>query len=291
MIYLHIGLHKTATTSLQFHVFPNIDGVRFLGRGRGGIDCSHSLYKKLGKYVHSKNTDFDRERCLSSEFQRYVAYQQDILLSEEWFTADYSEFYGLKGALWQDKLTKLSRIFGCLDVKVLVTIRTPLDALYSQYCEFHRIGIQKRFPTFSDYMCKSNDASLFNYSDLNDLLILLFSDVQYLAFEKIKENRFQKSLRSYFGREKIPDLCLENSKRSDEKGVVVERSSWLVDMLRRNTSGGLRKKLKHVSGLRCLTKWLTRLKPRAAYVSPLSTADVELFDSKFIGASKFYKSL
>jgi hypothetical protein len=32
MFYIRIELHKTATTSLQMYVFPNLNGVDFLGR-------------------------------------------------------------------------------------------------------------------------------------------------------------------------------------------------------------------------------------------------------------------
>ena len=123
MIYLHLGLHKTASTSLQNSIFPYLNDIEFIGRCVN-FDSSSTLYKELSNYCFSKNTDLEIEKKLSDELRKCSS-KKSILISDEWFTSDYSGLYSYYGASWQQKIKKISRVVNELDHKVLISIRNP----------------------------------------------------------------------------------------------------------------------------------------------------------------------
>ena len=291
MIYLHLGLHKTATTALQRHVFPNLEGLEFLGRAGGKIEETHELYKLLGRYVHSTKTDYEQERIIGEAFSKYGREHGHLLISEEWFTTDYSEFYGLRGAAWQDKLEKLSRIFQALDTKVFLTIRNPLEAMHSQYCEFHNIDIQTQYPTFMDYMLRSNDAKVFFYEALDDLLCRLFVEVDYLTFDEIKAGTYKVFIQEFFCVEHVADLKNENTKESNESGVKVRMKGRTVKLLEWVLSPRLRDRLKNVGMFRLINQWIEKRSNKTVEVPLLSERDHAMFERHFAGSRAYYLGL
>lgn len=221
MFYIHIGLHKTATTSLQHSVFPYIQGAYYLGRSSKGKESSSSLYTELSEYIHSKIIDLELEKELNEKLINFIDTNNQVILSDEWFTADYSGFYGLEGSRWQNKLYKISRIIKNIDHKILVTIREPVESIFSQYCEFQKINIQKKYPTFMSYALNSNDNLVFYYKEFDTYLGSLFDNITYLPFEFISNGKYVSNLSKFFNNKSIPEISKKyGSKRTNDSVLV-----------------------------------------------------------------------
>jgi hypothetical protein len=57
MNYLHIGLPKTATTTLQEEVFPNLEDYWYLGKRRKGPNGLLSLERSMFLYKNVSNEE------------------------------------------------------------------------------------------------------------------------------------------------------------------------------------------------------------------------------------------
>ena len=295
IIYLHIGLHKTATTTLQYHVFPNLQKIEFLGRGKGGRMAAHALYNSLGKYVHAEGVNVRMEESLAARFFEHSTLYGNLLISEEWFTADYSEFYGFNGAKWQDKLAKLGRIFQGQKTKLLITIRNPLDNLYSQYCEFRTVGVEKYYPDFGVYLEHSNDARVFLLDEFDALVCSLFVESEriYLDFSLIVSGEFESILREFFNNPhmKVGALPNENAKFKGVQGVVVEKDSF---RLRRILEGFPKSWYVFFRRFEKLRRLLASLQSRytvEVIVDPISSDQEAKFRALFPDAERHYKRL
>ncbi|MCG9711205.1 hypothetical protein L1D46_20865, partial [Pseudoalteromonas sp. Isolate3] len=159
-LYIHIGLHKTATTSLQKFVFPRLPSFKFIGRNDLPLNNQNELYLELVKYCFSKKQDKPKEVELRSALITELKANK-VILSDEWFSADFDGFYKFEGASWQMKLDKLSRIINGLDYKLVVTLRDPFDGVFSQYSEFNQVGIESKYSTFKEYFYNSNDSNVY----------------------------------------------------------------------------------------------------------------------------------
>ncbi|OOE55314.1 hypothetical protein BZG13_14990, partial [Salinivibrio sp. ML323] len=123
-ILIHIGLHKTATTSLQKSVFPNLEGILYHGRQSGSFVGNGDLYEKVcGFCFGSKKYTLNEVRdSISSELTK-----GRFLISDEWLTSDYDGLFGYKSGRWQKKIERLSSLINGFEHKILLTIREPLE--------------------------------------------------------------------------------------------------------------------------------------------------------------------
>ncbi|MGR5144711.1 hypothetical protein ACQKPX_23970 [Photobacterium sp. DNB23_23_1] len=222
MIYVHIGLHKTATTSLQSSVFNAIEHKKFIGRNREGVSQSDILYKEIMSFCHSEKHIEETAIRLKELLNKS---EKDLILSDEWLTSDYSEFCKYENISWQDKLKRLSSILPEDKYKILVTLREPLSLSYSQYCEFHKINIKDKYKTYTDYVLNANESRVFDYVYLNEYLSNLYSDINYLTFDSIKNGKYKKTLQKFFSVTYIPDIIHENKKSSSNTILIVSERS------------------------------------------------------------------
>jgi hypothetical protein len=169
-----------------------------------------------------------------------------LLLSEEWLTADYSGFFGFKGATWQKKLDRLSRLLTGVEHRILVSLRDPVDGIFSQYCEFVTVGVDDYYASFEEYALKSNDASVYRYYDFHTFISERFSEVGYITFEHIKSDRNLSDLKRFLGVKEIPRLGHHNQKRKSETGVQVDKKKELISKILQLTPRPLRDALKKV---------------------------------------------
>ncbi|GAM63309.1 hypothetical protein JCM19232_1456 [Vibrio ishigakensis] len=232
MIYLHIGLHKTGTTSLQRSVFPKIKGKDFIGRFNGPKEQSTELYTRLSLYIHSKCIDKKSEQILHLELYNLEVEGKDIILSDEWITSDYSEFFGVNGGVWQVKLEKISRIVTGLQHRVLVSLRDPVEGFYSQYIEFKQVGIERKYSSFLEYVNKSNDRLAYEYNYLDILLKKYFNKVYYFLFDELIDKDFTK-LKEFLETGCIPDVMHVNRKLDQEGRKKVKNYNYYYETSKR----------------------------------------------------------
>lgn len=120
-ISIHIGYAKTATTYLQEHIYPNLDGIRYDGR--------FILDKKSRKgnldwvYDFAKSAHLDIELFAKSHLNN--SSNPHVLLSHEVLMRPFKT---------EQALVSLSQIRSKVEaVNVIVSIRKQVDLIFSRY--------------------------------------------------------------------------------------------------------------------------------------------------------------
>lgn len=247
MFVVHVGLHKTATTSLQKDIYPFINEYKFIGRRVSRLEDQDELYLKIAKFCFSR--EYLGSSC-EAELNSLIGENLEknhLLMSDEWLTADYSALFGLKGATWQEKIDRLSRLLAGVDHKVLVSLRNPIDGIFSQYCEFTTVGVDDAYPSFEEYVLRSNDSAAYHYPDLDAFLKEKFNFVDYITFDDIRSDDDLSKLKSLLGTKSMPKLGHHNQKTKSKIGVQVEAHNRLIVNLLKITPRPLKTILKKVS--------------------------------------------
>lgn len=222
-LYLHLGLHKTATTAMQTQVFPNIKGVVYLHRDVFNKD---SLYNQIARYCFSRAANAKLASKIIARL-RVMLINSDVLISEEWFTSDFSYFYRFEGASWQEKIRRLSYITNEFEKTILITTREPVSGLFSLYCEFGKVGLYKKHPTFESFLSHSNDAQCFDLVYLSNFLTELFGQAPImLPYEYLKSrpDYYFVELGQWLGRNLSPfsdKLVKENATVYSGDSVII----------------------------------------------------------------------
>ncbi len=133
-LILHIGLTKTATTSIQRSLFSVHPDIYYLGKeltypAAHGCRSDH-VHNMLEPAIFKIGFDFDPEHCKRIFLQTVlpdVSGNQVIVGSWEGIGSTESE------TLFGEKIKRLLRIFGYL--KILVVLRNPYNRLPSQYLQ------------------------------------------------------------------------------------------------------------------------------------------------------------
>lgn len=297
MIYVHIGLHKTATTALQNSFFPNLDRIKFLGRVIEGEQHSNRFYKQLCKYCFDENSDLNFEKKLKALLEERIDEFGSILISEEWFTSDYSGFYKFKGATWQVKLAKLARVLNDFDSKVLITIRNPEDVIYSQYLEFKTVGVNSLYTSFEDYLKYSNDSLVYDYPKLQNHLNGLFKKIVFISFDSLIEGRCQQALNNFFNQKVNMNLPRKNSKEIVNNEILLEiENKFTISFLIKKTfifitPLRLRRYLQRNSLYLLVRNAIVKNSYNIQPVQQLSYKQKILISDKFPMSKKFYEKL
>lgn len=287
-LYLHLGLHKTATTSLQKFVFPNIPNVIFLGRTTEPLLSQDSFYKSLVSYCFSNQEDLNVENELKLSFQDKLN-ESSIIISDEWFTADFDGFYKFNCAPWQVKISKLSRIVKGLNVEVLITVRTPFDGVFSQYCEFTQVGIEKYYGDFFNYIMESNDAQAYNYNRLRQLLDGSFKNVTYFRYDDfIKDSNIFKE---YFSVECDFEMKNSNIKRKEKNGVYVNKKAKLLSLIINLIPQRVLNVIKNTFFYDFIVKKIIRFFSSQVLVPQPSATEKELIMNELKESSEFYRDI
>lgn len=141
IILLHVGFPKTATTSLQDHVFSGLPGVRNLGKP----DAPRSVKKAL-RHIASDDPDrFDRKHidCVRNAVRDAGRRNRSVVLSHEGMTGSRWNKIGSTRVLRESGFRELraasaARLRECLgdgEVRVLFTIREQRSWLLSNFAD------------------------------------------------------------------------------------------------------------------------------------------------------------
>lgn len=233
-IIIHIGLPKTATTSIQKHVFEAEDGSRwdYVGVRQSRNRDQSELYERFMKCTACLKADFD-ENC--SKFNALISAMENdmpMLISEEMFVVDQE-------ISWQEKLSRLQKITQSLEVSILVTVRDPARAAYSLYVESYSL-ISEEYPTFDDFFKESNQSKIFNYKLLFSRLDELFDkkNILVVPFELLRRGQFSSEIVKSLGFSfDVVDLPNENTKKHNSHGEMtrpVSLKTWTEKVLKGN---------------------------------------------------------
>jgi len=279
LIFLHIGLHKTATTSLQESVWPHLESCFFLGRRAASGEKELAFYEKFSRYCFSQVISDEEEQELKSDLKALELEYGNVLISDEWFTSKFSKYYGFEGASWQVKLEKLSRIFYDFHTVALLTLREPLSLAYSMYIEFLQVGYNGDFISFCT---RTNDSEIFDFEYLLSYLDTRFNEIELFTFDEFVDGSFEKRFTEIFGASNVPKLSSKNKKVSNEYGIQIGIKYKFYDKFGSYIPRFIKVFLKRYFNFRI---------SRIIVVPPLTDSEKKLFSSKFSSSIHFYDNL
>lgn len=205
---LHCGWPKTGSTSLQKHVFPNLKGIRYLGKTpfsetRIFPEFTHLVCFASDAYFE-KNVDQFHDSIVRQEREKFGEIgAEPLLFSDE---AIFSSLldpvdHGWRGisvtspSLIAERLHKLESSWG-IDLEILWVERDPADLLHSHFAQDYHVF--EKIPAID---------TLEKYIRLG----LSPAGGVDLGFDSLRPNRLYDKVREYFAEAKLhridmPDL-------------------------------------------------------------------------------------
>jgi len=207
-IYLHVGFHKTATTFLQWSIFPKLKKVKLIRK-------THA--KKLLTEVRLRKLNDDDVHRIRNEFEKQSSDKVPTLISYEGWTGSPFSQKNSKSAY--KVLEDLRRIFPeeHYDVHLIIGIRKQVDLMTSLYVEFLHQGGNKKESEYIDELERNNKFSHYLYNDYLNAVEELFGDNYFVFiyenFKKGKDN-YLLELLNYIGVKKVPKYTNQQVNRS-----------------------------------------------------------------------------
>ncbi|MCX4193378.1 hypothetical protein [Methylophaga sp. OBS1] len=192
-LLLHLGLPKTATTTLQHHLFQRLHDegkINFLGKVVAYDDNGKSYFKNYQGALIRKACEEKITRPVSQELDELLLDDRLNVFSDEGIMISYPNQDNLP---LTKKIENLKQILSQFDVTVVLTIRQPVDYLYSLYVQLYGQYYQANrqldsFEKFSGQLLSTDDyneqESVFMHKNIE--LLARFFETKVLVFEDIK---------------------------------------------------------------------------------------------------------
>jgi len=177
-IYVHIGLPKTATTTLQRHVYPEWSAVDYLGTHLPRIVNRDPLYRCLTRYVYAESGDAG---AIGEQLRdRLARSRRPLLLSEEnlsigAFPGCDQAAHPMFGTPFQTKMARLARLLGDTDFLIVVSLREFRKVVFSAYAEYVERIEATGWPA-ADCIRKADAFRVYHYHWLRAVLTEQFGD-------------------------------------------------------------------------------------------------------------------
>lgn len=216
MNFIHIGLGKAASTSLQLNTFPNLP-LFYLGK----LGENSQLRTKMISSISQANSFVYDESQLQSELS--IDLKKINLISDELFaTYTFNDPYIMAN--------RLHALFG--QSKILLIIREPSQWLNSQYMFRLTCGREDVFKDHNQWLLEclrnknvGNPTMQVYYQNLYDIYCQVFGkkNIVVLPFELLRKDKhkFYQELDNYFGFEH--GTCLAAT--PDDKKIEKKRFS------------------------------------------------------------------
>lgn len=224
-VYFHIGLPKTATTSLQLGIFPLLDlaNIHYLGVCQPRSTASSEQFYQLVKTV-CKGKDLLSTKKMISE---YLAKEKSVLISEEMFTVSQ------KKCSWKEKLQNCAKLIEGFDYKILVTIRDPIDAMFSYYIERATVEHFLRGKSFVDIAKFDEAMKIYHSQYFFNWLYSVFEPnrIETACFERLVRGDFSELISFFDGIDQPFKACnfkKTNIKRTDGDLVFTGKKETLL---------------------------------------------------------------
>lgn len=207
-VYLHLGYHKTATTFLQKSIYPKMQHVNYIKKGRIKKDLRRTRLKKLS------DADIGNIRDDVNRFDN----GRPMLISYE----------GLSGSPFSPKKTKkqgtilkdLRRIFPAsdYDVRVIVGIREQVALLTSLYVQSIHHGGVLSGPDYIRYCERNGSLDNFHFHQYLHKIEEVFGRdrVYVMVYEYFRQHADEEMLKllNYMGEPQIPPYENEDINKS-----------------------------------------------------------------------------
>ena len=220
-VYVHIGLPKTATTTLQLDYFPHVnnDEFQYLGVFQPrGQKVQDPLFTQVISAIRAGDGILEANQALK---KRLVSGKRSLIISEEMLTVGSTE------VSWQEQLSNLSKVLVGVDHKLLVTVREPVSAMFSFYVELYD-RFQKKGLAFPELALQDNDFSIYHYDRLLAVLAESFglACVHLQSFENLVRADFSATsdfLDNPTMEAAFSSLNNHNQKKKTKRAVMVPK--------------------------------------------------------------------
>lgn len=222
-IFIHIGLPKTATTSLQKDLFPQLKNTKYLGIS----------YPRTWEYDPSTVYGAFMLGMHSGDNQQFKAALdqldplQNVLISEEMITVVTGS------ADWERNLKNVHSLLRDYDYRLLVTIRDPLDAMFSYYVERYDY-FRKALGEFDERVIKSLDMGIYRYKSFFQFLGDEFGSERIFVadYENIISGQFFE-IEKFLGERLPTDLAIRkhNNKAQKASKIYVNNKGSLYSIV------------------------------------------------------------
>lgn len=181
-VFVHIGLPKTATTTLQYEFFPkfNNSNIVYVGLRTPRRQKQSLLFEYFDKAVRLGEDIEQANILLKSELQK----RKSILVSDELCLVSHKE----QGS-WREKMARLHKLLSGCQHAILVTVREPAEASFSYYVQMYHNFRKVKTPFLS--LVKDSEAmEIYHYGKLIHELERYFHRdcLHFIPFEKIINN-------------------------------------------------------------------------------------------------------
>lgn len=231
-LIIHLGLPKTATTSLQIDFFSKIENEKMVYVGVRHPRKSHQtdIYKKFSNYIETGENFTNVNKALKYELDQ----GRDILISDEMIVVSHN----LK---WRDKLRNLYNLIQEFNYQLIVTVREPSKALFSYYAE--RFHIYKKCDkTFIELALEHESMKIYHYRVFFSYLLEMFDKnlVFVKKFEDLIQNKNLDLCKVLNISEDLCDINLNNynSKLTFDNQIIKKNKTYIGDFkfIKRNIS-------------------------------------------------------
>lgn len=193
-IFVHVGLPKTATTTLQSELFPHTGewNVKYLGTVQPRTLEQSAQYLNIVQAINSGIIENSRD-----EIEQILANGQSLLFSEEMTLVSQA------GVDWRTKLKNLASLLKGLDYTLIVTVREPVSAMFSYYVELYS-QFSKEKKSFLELAKHDPRMEIFHYNKL-------FNEISYrFDIDRVFVKQFEEIIAN-----DLNDLCELISPQSD----------------------------------------------------------------------------
>jgi hypothetical protein len=187
-LFIHIGLHKTATSFLQHEVFPKLKGINYVPQQK--------FYTPILRQICLTDPLYFNEKEIKNQLFNYLTTGKNLISSEGLSGSPFLQ-YTNRSAI----LTKLHNMFP--EAKIIIGIRAQKDIIISLYKQYVKHGGVKKF---NDFITPYKDVSV-PISITYDLLDL----------ETFKYSKYLEKIEYYFGKDNMYIYIYENLKKNPEE--------------------------------------------------------------------------
>ncbi|MGM0598311.1 MAG: hypothetical protein ACQETH_00720 [Candidatus Rifleibacteriota bacterium] len=195
-IVLHVGLPKTATTSLQSNLLMPLHSngkINFLGRH--GAFLQEGLYNPIGQILSSLKNGRNIS-LIRNELEEQLTRDLMNVISEECISISHNLYH-------KQMIPKLAELLKPYNTKILISLREPTSFVYAYYVEmfrwiFHNEKDMNSLNKFVAGVLRNPEKEAFDilfYRRLINYISKYFSDLEVILYEDL-----QNDSNSYFGK-------------------------------------------------------------------------------------------
>ena len=230
---LHIGMPKTGTTTLQYNVFPHIaekTSIKYLGLLQPHKERKqHPAMSALHNwFMHGKD-----EKILISELERAQEYGPIFLSNETILSSNIH-------SSWCSRIERLSGIVEKFDMTIYLSIRDPVLAMHSYFCEQYLNAPSQHHATFFGELLHGDLLKIYKYAYSIPFIEETFRrNIVVESYEDIilkQKSQFLSSLVS--DGHAFPTDIGEYNKKLRSNGKIIFEKSTFRDVLRRRVYSG-----------------------------------------------------